>query len=376
MTRPTYAEVDLNAIKQNVIGIRNRLPKNTIICAVVKADGYGHGSLQAARAAIAGGAEWLALAIPEECIPLRDAGINVPMLVMGGITREQAGLSVDLNLDQCVFTKDIICVLEKEAEKRGKTSRVHIKADTGMGRIGIRTAKELKELLSCIKKCPKVELAGFFTHFSVSDAYDKSYTLEQNEKFKEFINIVRAEGFDPIVHASNSAAVIDMPELSYDMVRPGISIYGLYPSDEVDRQKVKLKPALRIVSHIAYVKEAGEGQYISYGRAYKTSGKTVIATLPIGYGDGLRRLLSNRGEVLIRGKRAKITGRVCMDQTMVDVTDIPNAGAGDEAVIIGKQGEDEITADEMAKMLDTINYEVVLSFLPRVERVYTGGDLL
>lgn len=376
MTRPTYAEIDLNVIRQNVLNIKNHIPKKTAICAVIKADAYGHGSLQTAYAALRGGATWLALAIPEECIPLREAGIKAPLLVMGGIAKEEAEISVAYNIEQCVYTEEIIWALDKEARQQGKKARIHIKVDTGMGRIGIRTLEELKTLFSCIEKCNHIILSGLFTHFSVSDETDKDYTLEQNEKFKEFIKVTHKAGYDPILHAANSAACIDMPELSYHMVRPGIAIYGLYPSGEVDKSKVKLKPAMRIVSHVTHVKTLDTGEPVSYGRTFITEKPTIVMTLPIGYGDGFRRLLSNKGEVLIKGRRARIIGRVCMDQTMVDVTGIPGVKAGDEAVIIGRQGDEEITADEMAKLTGTINYEIVLSFLPRVHRFYKGGDAL
>lgn len=376
MTRPTYAEIDLNAIRQNVLNIKNRIPKDTAVCAVIKADAYGHGSLQTAYAALSGGASWLAVAMPGECVPLREAGIKAPLLVLGGIVKEEAELCVAYNIEQCVYTEETIRALNEEACQQGKHARIHIKADTGMGRIGIRTLMELKTLLSCIDKCDHIVLSGLFTHFSVSDEEDKAYTLEQNEKFKEFINATHKAGYDPILHAANSAACIDMPELSYHMVRPGIALYGLYPSGEVDKSKVKLTPAMRIVSHITHVKTLNAGESVSYGRTFITEKPTVVATLPIGYGDGFRRLLSSKGEVLIHGRRAKIIGRVCMDQTMVDVTGLPSVKAGDEAVIIGRQGEEEITADEMAGLTGTINYEVVLSFLPRVQRFYTGGDAL
>jgi alanine racemase len=376
MSRPTYAEIDLNAIKQNVINLKNNIPGSAALCAVIKADAYGHGSLQTAYAALRGGASWLALAIPEECIPLREAGIRVPLLVLGGISAEEAELSVAYGLEQCAYTEETVRALDAEGRRQGKRARIHIKVDTGMGRIGLRTAEELKNLLQCLKKCPNVTVSGLFTHFSVSDIVDKTYTLEQNRKFREFIQAVKAAGYDPVIHAANSAATIEMPELAYDMVRPGIAIYGLAPSGEVDCTRVDLKPAMRIVSHITHVKTVPAGESVSYGRTYTTDRETVIATVPIGYGDGFRRPLSNRGAMLIGGERAPIIGRVCMDQTMVDITHIPDVKTGDEAVIIGRQGAEEISADEMADLLDTINYEVVLSFLPRVERIYTGGEAL
>jgi alanine racemase len=376
MTRPTYAEVDLSAIRQNVTNIKNNIPKTAAVCAVVKADAYGHGSLQTAYAALRGGAAWLAVAIPEEAIPLREAGIKAPLLVLGGIAPAEAELSVAYHLEQCVYTEEIIRILDEEAQRQHKKARVHIKVDTGMGRIGIRKPEEMRKLLSCIETCPNIVLSGMFTHFSVSDIVDKAYTLEQNEKFKEFIQQVRSAGHDPILHAANSAASIDMPELSYHMVRPGIAIYGLYPSEEVAKSNVELYPAMRIISHVSHVKTLDAGESVSYGRTYSTEGETVVATIPIGYGDGFRRILSNRGDVLVHGKRARILGRVCMDQTMVDVTGIEGVKTGDEVVIIGKQGKEEITANEMAELTGTINYEVVLAFLPRVQRIYTGGDAL
>ena len=368
----TYALVDLDAIQFNIRQLKGRLPQKTQLCAVVKADAYGHGYVPCAKAAVAAGADWLAVATPEEGKTLREAGVRARILVLGGVDESAAELSVTYGLDQCVFTKSGIQVLSRLAGKIGKQAAIHIKVDTGMGRIGVRTIEELDELLDEIQKDSGLVLAGMFSHFSTSDESDKSFSGIQESTFRRFAQHVKARGFAPILHIANSAACMELPQASFDMVRPGIAIYGLYPSGEVKRE-IPLRPAMQVISQVAYVKEVPAGQPISYGRTFYAPRSMRIATIGIGYGDGFKRALSNRGSVLIRGQRAPIVGRVCMDQTMVDVTDIPGVSAGDQVVILGRQGGEEITADEIAELCDTINYEIVLSFLPRVARVYIGG---
>ncbi len=372
LVRPTYAVIDLNAVKQNIVNIRSRLPEETMFCAVVKADAYGHGSVMVSKAAIEAGAEWLAVAIPEEAAVLRDEGITAPILVLGPSNRWQWEMAAKLDLSMVVASKECVKYAAETADKLKKVIKLHLKADTGMNRVGIRTFEEMREMLDEIEKSELLELEGLMTHFAAADEADKTYTTMQNNRFEEFIRRIKECGYAPLIHAANSGAAIDSPQLSYDMVRVGIAMYGCYPSDEVDKS-VKLKPAMSVHTKISHIKTLPAGEKLSYGCTFTTPSEMRIATLPIGYADGFNRLLSNNGEVLICGKRAKVVGRVCMDQTLVDVTDIPGADLGEEAVIIGRQGKDEITADELAGRYGTINYEVLCAVSPRVPRLYCEG---
>jgi alanine racemase len=369
LIRSTYAVVDLDAIKQNIINIRKNLPKETKFCAVVKADGYGHGSTMVSKAALEAGAEWLAVAIPEEAAVLRDEGITAPILVLGPSNLWQSERAAELDLSMVAASRECVKNAEQTARKYRKKMKLHLKIDTGMNRVGVKTYEELESMLADIESSEFLALEGLMTHFAVADEADKTYTIMQNEAFGKFIQSVRSRGFSPIIHASNSGGAIDCAQLSYDMVRVGIAMYGCYPSGEVKRS-VKLKPAMSLHTKISYIKTLPAGEKISYGCTYTTPREMRIATLPIGYADGFNRLLSNNGEVLICGKRAKVAGRVCMDQTLVDVTGIDGAELGSEAVCIGRQGADEITADEFAKRCGTINYEILCAISPRVPRLY------
>ncbi len=368
MGRPTFVEVDLDKIRRNVTNLKKCAGRARLM-AIVKADGYGHGSIQAASAALDSGADWLGVAIPEEGETLRHAGIIAPILVMGGITLGMEDIVVRHGLRQTVFNEEGVKLLENCAARMDKKAFVHIKADTGMSRIGIREKDELIELVKYIKACKHVEFEGMYTHFAESDAQDKRFTLQQKELFDDMISAVKAQGYSPLLHAANSAAAMTLPGTRYDMVRAGISLYGYYGSDEVDRN-IDLFPALEWKTHVILVKPLPRGSYISYGRTFCTQRSSIIATLPVGYGDGYRRILGNRAFVLIKGKRAPVIGRVCMDQMMVDITDIPGVREGDEAVLLGGQGDEYIDADEMAAWADTISYEVLLSISPRVPRIY------
>ncbi|MEZ4357146.1 MAG: alanine racemase [Eubacteriales bacterium] len=366
-----YVEVDLDAIKNNIREIKNHLSENTRIMAVVKADAYGHGCIPCATAAIEAGAKWLAVATPEEGKVIRDAGIKNRILILGAIEDDEIDMCIDLGLDLCVFSSVAIEKIAEIAKKKGKVCRIHIKIDTGMGRIGIRTIGELKSILSSVEKHKNIELAGIFSHFPSADtaAHDET-TRKQLDKFLEFAKYVKDRGFTPLLHISNSAACIKFNEAQLDMIRLGISMYGIYPSPEMENKVVKLSPAMKVLSKVVFVKDIDKGDTISYGQTFKASAPMKIATISIGYGDGFKRLLSGKGSVLIHGKRAPIVGRVCMDQMMVDVTDIEGVVVGDEVVCLGKQGEEEITADEIAELCDTISYEIVLSFLQMMLRVY------
>lgn len=369
LIRSTYAVVDLGAVKQNIISIRKNLPEKVKFCAVVKADAYGHGSAMVSKAALEAGAEWLAVAIPEEAEALRDEGITAPILVLGPSNLWQTERAAELDLSVVVTSRECVKNAAEVADKHRKKIKLHLKVDTGMNRVGVKTYDEMDAMLADIEKSEFLLLEGLMTHFAAADEEDKAYTLMQNERFGKFIASVRERGFSPLIHASNSGASIDCPDMAYDMVRAGIAMYGCYPSDEVKRS-VKLTPAMSLFTKISHIKTVQRGDKMSYGCTFTAPDEMRIATLPIGYADGFNRLLSNNGEVLIDGKRAKVVGRVCMDQTLVDVTHIKGAALGDEAVCIGRQGKEEITADEFAKRCGTINYEILCAISPRVPRLY------
>lgn len=369
LIRPTYAKVNLGAIKRNVTSIKNNVEKHALFCAVVKADAYGHGAVMVSRAALSAGADWLAVALPEEARELRDNGVTAPILVLGPSSKWQWEVASELNLSMVVASMDCIESAIAVTKGTGVSFKLHVKVDTGMNRVGFMTVSEFESALDRIALEPTLELTGLMTHFAAADEADKSYTNMQNEKFKQFIDIVNKRGLKPIIHAANSAAAIDCDGLSYDMVRIGISLYGCYPSDEVSRN-VKLTPALSFHTQVSYIKTVDAGDKLSYGGTFTAKKQMRIATLPLGYADGFNRLLSNNGDVLIHGVRAPIVGRVCMDQSLVDITDIENAQLHDDVVCIGAQGGEEILASEFAKNIGTINYEVLCAISKRVPRLY------
>jgi len=339
--------------------------------AVVKADAYGHGSVPFAKIALKSGANCLGIAIPEEGKRLREEGVSAPIVVIGAILPEDVPMVVDYDLQPAVFSAKILRALDQYAQQAGKIVSVHLKIDSGMGRIGVRGERELDQLLEVFKECPAVELYGMFTHFANSDGADKGYAHEQFARFLAMVERVHRRGLHPMLHAANSGAIADLPETQLDMVRAGIMMYGYYPSQNV-KKAIPIEPVMEVRSRITMVKTIPAGETVSYDRTYTTWRPTVVATIPIGYGDGYRRALSGKGAVLIHGQRAPILGRVCMDQCMVDVTDIPGVDEGDEVVLLGSQGEESIDADEIAEWAGTISYEVLLSFSSRVPRVYVN----
>lgn len=369
LLRPTYAKVNLSAIKRNVMNIKKHLPENTLFCAVAKADGYGHGSVMVAKSAIEAGAQWIAVAIPEEAAVLRDEGITAPILVLGPSNRFQWRKGASLGLSMVVTSMDCVKNAAKAAEETGHAVKLHLKVDTGMNRVGVKTLEEAENVLAFISAHERLSLEGVMTHFATADETDKTYTRKQNARFREFIDLVRSRGFSPLVHAANSGAALDSTELAYDMVRVGIALYGCYPSDEVTRD-VALEPAMSLHTQISHIKTVAEGEKLSYGCTFTTPGDMRIATLPIGYADGFNRLLSNRGEVLVGGQRARVVGRVCMDQILIDVTGIDNVKLHDDVVCFGRQGGGLIPVEEYASLCGTINYEILCALSPRVPRLY------
>ncbi len=364
---PTWVEINLDAIANNVKNIKKLIGEKKELMAVVKGNAYGHDVLEIASVVLNNGATKLAVARLEEGIFLRKSGITVPILVLGLTLKQQAELLVSYNITPTVSEYEMIEKLSDSAFKEDKIVKVHLKVDTGMGRIGI-SPNHVSNFIKKVKVLKNVEIEGIFTHFSVADEKDKTYTEKQFKKFMEVLTILEKEEIRiPVKHVGNSATLLDLPHMWLDLVRPGISIYGLYPSTEVQKT-VKLMPAHSFKTQIVFLKKLPQGECISYGRTYTTNQrKTVVASLPVGYADGYNRLLSNQGQALVRGKRVSVIGRVCMDQTMIDVTDLPQVEIGDEVVLWGRQGQEEITVEEIADKIKTINYEVV--HMPDKKRV-------
>jgi len=369
MIRKTFCTIDLGAAARNVRAIRASLNPATKMIAVVKADAYGHGLVPFSKVALKNGAACLAVAIPEEGIALREAGVTAPIIILGNNLPDAAEAIVTHDLQPTVCEPSLAKALDEEARRQGKWVQVHLKVDTGMGRIGIREERELDRMAECLKGCTNLEVQGLFTHFANSDGADKGYAHEQFERFVAFQKRLAGHGFAPQLHAANSAAIADLPETHLDMVRAGIMMYGYYPSPNVHKN-IPLEPVMSVKTQVYFVKTVPAGETISYDRTYTTWRPTRVATLAVGYGDGYKRALSGKGAVLIRGRRAPILGRVCMDQVMVDVTEIPGVVEGDEAVLLGTMGSERIDADEIAEWANTISYEVLLSFSARVPRVY------
>ncbi len=363
----TRTIVDLGAIKQNLRAIKAMLPEQTGILAVVKANAYGHGLGPVAHAAIQGGAACLGVAMAVEGAELRKTGVTIPILVLGGTLPQQANIAVEYDLLQTVYSCEMIEALQARCEQIGKKVSIHLKIETGMNRLGVRPGEELQRLLDCVKGSPSVHIAGAFSHFAVSEIPDKSFTIAQYERFQRAMEQLHANGFHPTTHISNSGGALDCPFAHLDMVRVGIAMYGLHPNGE---HPDALRPALEWKTNVVQVKTVPDGETVSYGRIWTAHGDRLIATLPVGYADGYRRSLGNRSHVLIGGRRAPVVGRVCMDHLMADVTDIPGVTTGDEAVMLGRQGDEQITAEELADLTDTINYEIITNIGERVKREY------
>ncbi len=333
--------------------------------AVVKADGYGHGALPVSQAALSSGADCLAVAIPEEGQELRAGGITCPILVFGLIQASEAWKSVTAGLAQTVCSVDLVEALDQESRNHGVKTTVHIKVDTGMGRIGL-APDQVVEFAHRVVSSPNLILGGVYSHFSCADELDKDFSYGQLERFQGVLNALHAAGISvSLRHMANSAGVLDIPEAHFDMVRPGIMTYGLYPSAEVSHS-VLLRPAMRFVTRACQVKSVDAGTPIGYGATYVTNRKTTVATIPVGYADGYRRLLSNKGEVVVRGIRAPLLGRVAMDMCMIDVTAIPDVQPGDDIVLFGEG----LPVEEIASLVGTINYEIVTGIGKRVPRLY------
>jgi len=368
----TWAEVDLDAIAHNAAMLKARAGGRAELMVTVKANAYGHGTVPVARAALEGGATRLAVARTLEGVELRQAGLTAPILIMGYTLPAEARRIIRWNLTPTVNTWEQAEALSAAAKEAGKVVLIHVKVDTGMGRFGLLPG-EAVDFVRAISRLPGLHLEGLYTHFAIADAADKTYTRHQFETYMDVVAQLEAAGFSfPLKHVANSATTLDLPEMALDMVRCGIALHGLQPSNEVE-PAVPLRPAMTLKSRVARVRTLPPGSSISYGCTYTTTRPTPVALVPVGYGDGYHRILSNKGQVLIHGQRAPIVGRVCMDQFVVDVSDIPNVHQDDEVVVFGRQGAAEITAEEVARWAQTINYEITTSILPRVTRVFLRG---
>ncbi|WP_242224796.1 alanine racemase [Bacillus cereus group sp. BfR-BA-01380] len=373
--RNTIAEVNLDAVKYNVREFKKRVnDENIAMMAAVKANGYGHGAIEVAKAAIKAGVSHLAVAFVDEGIELREAGITVPILVLGYTPEEAVEDAIEYDIMMTVYRIEDLKNIDRIAERLQKKARIQIKIDTGMSRIGLQE-EEVVPFLQELKEMQHVAVEGMFTHYSTADEVDKEYTLMQKDLFEKAVNIAKDMGIHlPLIHSSNSAGTMELNNEFQNMVRVGIGIYGMYPSKEVNHNTVTLQPILTLKSKVAHVKRAKQGRGISYGNTYVATGEEWVATIPIGYADGFSRRLSSKGYALINGVRVPIIGRVCMDQLMLDITKAMPVHVGDEVVFYGKQGNEEIAVEEIADILGTINYEVTCMLNRRIPRVYKEND--
>ena len=367
-----YAKIDLDAIHHNMEAMHALLKKDTKIFAVIKTDGYGHGAVPIAKEIES--LDYLfgyCTATVEEALILRNHGIKKPILILGYTFPEEYEDIVKNDLRPAVFTLEMAQELSDVAGRLGKDVYVHIKADTGMSRIGLQVNEESAKTVAKIAAMPHMIMEGIFTHFARADERDKTSAHHQMDAFNRMIELCKKEGVTfSYHHCSNSAGIVDMPEANMDIVRAGITLYGLWPSDEVEKEKVPLKPAMELISHVAHVKWLTEGKPVSYGGTYITTRPTKVATIPVGYGDGYPRSLSNKGYVLIHGQKAPIIGRVCMDQFMVDVTAIEDVEFGDKVVIFGRDGKEFLSVDKLGELSGRFNYEFVCVLNKRIPREY------
>lgn len=374
--RPTRAEISLDALRRNIAAYRTALPAGTKMMASVKANAYGHGAIETAAEAAAAGVDYLGVAFLDEALQLRHAGVETPILVLGYVPPEGLALAREHAVSIAMFREDILDAAAAQAKPGVKPLRVHVKLDSGMGRIGVLPEDAVRFIERALRT-PGIEVEGLFTHFARADERDKSYTSLQYERFASVAGEVRRRGLDiPLIHLGNSAAGIDTPEWTGGMLRLGIGMYGLYPSEEVGKQRIALEPVMSLKTEVVMTKTAPPGWGISYGTRYMTEGEERIGTLPIGYADGFSRMLSGKAEALVRGVRVPVLGTICMDQCMIALDPAASAGpveAGEEVVLLGRQGGETITAEEIADKLGTINYEIVCMIAARVPRIYMRG---
>lgn len=369
----TYVTVDLDTVAFNFESMRKNINADTKMIAVIKADAYGHGAIPISRLLESFPYVWgFAVATAEEALELRSADIHKPILILGYVFEEHYLELIERDVRIPVFDYDTAVNISDSAKKIHKNAKIHIALDTGMTRIGFKDTEESAAIIKKIaERLDNIEIEGMFTHFARADEEDKTYADRQLKRYLDFRDLLQQYDISiPLCHCSNSAGIIDMPYANLDIVRAGITIYGIYPSEEVQKKSVPLHPVMEWKSHVAFVKQVDEGVQISYGGTYTTPHPMTVATIPVGYADGYPRLLSGKGSVLIHGQRAPILGRVCMDQFMVDVTDIPDVVRGDEVTLLGKDQADQITVEELSDLCGRFPYEFVCNISKRVPRVY------
>ena len=367
-----YAGINLSAVLHNLEEMHKNINKDTKIVAVIKTDGYGHGALPIAKAIEDVPYLWgYAVATADEAMALIDDGRKKPILILGISFAEQFDAIIRNDIRPCVCDFETAKKLSEIAVSKNKICHIHIKIDTGMSRIGFQVNQETANTIYQISQLPNIEIEGIFTHFANADEFDKQPTRVQMDLFEQMCQMIAEKGVKiPIKHCSNSAGIVDIPEANMNMVRAGIILYGLWPSDEVNKRKMDLQPVMSLKSHISYIKDLEAGRKVSYGGTYITSETKRIATVPVGYGDGYARSLSGKGYVLVRGQKAPICGRICMDQFMIDVSHIEGVRVGDAVTLLGQDGTESITMEELGDMSERFNYEFACLITPRVPRVY------
>lgn len=368
----TYCEINLDAIRNNIRNIREKAGEGPMLMAVIKADGYGHGACKLGHA-LKDMVDYYGVATIDEAVELRKDGLTLPILILGYNSPSLYHLNLEYDIDQTIYSLETAKAMSEKAAQMGKTAKIHIALDTGMTRIGISPDEKGLEIMKEIAQMDHLKIQGMFTHFSCADMTDKEYTYAQMKRYDDFVAMLTEAGIEiPVKHVCNSAAIMEFDHHRYNMVRSGIITYGLYPSDEVDFSTVALTPAMSWYSHVVNIMEPEMNRGVSYGATYVTDHSCRLATISIGYADGYPRSLSNKGWVLIRGKKAPIVGRVCMDQMMVDITDIEGVEIEDRVTLIGRDGDEFISVEEMSGLAGSFNYEFVCDLSPRVKRVYVG----
>ncbi|MBI6873246.1 alanine racemase [Clostridium aciditolerans] len=368
--RPVWAEINLDNLVYNIKQIREKAKSKELI-GVVKADAYGHGAVEVAPILLQNGATRLAVAVLAEGVELRKSGIKCPIMILGLTPETLSDDLIKYDIEPAVSSYEYALTLSNIAQSEGKTIKIHIAIDTGMGRIGFLPSEESIEEIYKISKLANIEIEGLFSHFCTADEADKSYSNMQFDKYNWFYEKLISKGIKINMRdMANSAAIMELPETHYDGTRPGIILYGYYPSNEVDKNQLSIKPVMTWKANIVHVKTLDKGEYIGYGRKFRTERKSIIATLPIGYADGYTRMMSGKAKVIINGKFAPVVGNICMDQCMIDVTDVGDVKPGDEVILMGSDGNLKFNADDMAAILGTINYEVICMVSKRVPRVY------
>ncbi len=372
----SFAKIDLSAIRDNFVALKACIPEGTKTMAIVKANAYGHGAIRVAKV-LENMADYFAVADIQEALELRENGIKNPILILSYTSSYHYEELIDNGIISTVYSLNDALKLSHIAVEMNKKALVHIAVDTGMNRIGLKDTEESADIIKRISGLSNIVIDGVFTHFASADCKDKTFMHIQQQRFDKFIEALESRGLDiPVKHCCNSAAIIDS-DCHYDMVRMGIALYGLYPSDEVMAERVELKPAMEVVSRIIHIKDVEAGEGIGYGHAYVTPEKRRIATVCIGYADGYNRAFSNKGVVLVGGRRANVVGRVCMDQIMIDITGIDDASVGDRVIIMGEDKGGKITAEELGEMCGSFNYEMICTFMPRVNKIYyENGEIV